>query len=41
MAEQMVVDEEDKESSQAPSEFDWDADEDFPMPEDNISGFMD
>ena len=41
MAEQMVVDEEDKVSEAVESEFDWDNDGDFPMPEDNISGFMD
>jgi hypothetical protein len=37
----MVVDEDDKVSEQQASEFDWDADGDFPMPEDNLSGFMD
>ena len=41
MAEQMVCDEIDQQSEKSELELDWDNDEDFPMPEDNISGFMD
>jgi hypothetical protein len=37
----MVCDEIEQQSEKSELELDWDNDEDFPMPEDNISGFMD